>query len=56
MAKAYNKGTCCPYHFRKCLTSDLDFIMEFNNMQAEKAKQQEHEQKIIDAMNSLPQR
>lgn len=58
MVKAYNKGTCCPYHFRKCLSSDMDFIIEFNDAMAIKNKveqeQKDREVAINKAMANLP--
>lgn len=56
MAKAWNKGTCSPHEFRKCLASDISFIIDFNAAIAEKQERKVHEQKMIDAMNNLQMR
>lgn len=55
MAKACQKGVS-PLEFRKCLNSDIEFIIDFGNAMAEKQEQKAHEQKIKEAMNSLPMR
>jgi len=55
MAKAWQKGIS-PFEFRKCLSSDIEFIIDFGNSLAERQETANHEAKIREAMNSLPMR
>lgn len=54
------RNICSPYEFRKCLSSDIEFVTEFelkvNNKIKEIHEQKEHNQKIQDAMHSLDKR
>jgi len=53
MTKAWNKGTCSTHEFRKCLSSDIEFIIDFNNAIAKKQEQKANEERMINAMNNL---
>ena len=57
MGKAWMDKNISPYEFRKCLTSDLQFVNKFekaiNKKMQEKREQAEHEQHVIQAMRNL---
>ncbi|MHA1347060.1 MAG: hypothetical protein ACTSO3_11740 [Candidatus Heimdallarchaeaceae archaeon] len=53
MVKAWHKGIST-HEFRKCLGSDLSFIIDYDIAMAERQKELNHQQKIIDTMKNLP--